>query len=245
MDQKELKTSWKQRIIISVIAILLLGSTIATYVLIVLSNNKSNSSTLSQLQDDYTAKQTEINQRGYELSNVYFDTLNGFKSEVKGYNAEAANATGVQKRDLKIGDGRELATGDLNYFAYYIGWCPDESIFDSSFNDNSNPTSLKAPIYAGQGLIEGWNEGVVGMKIDGVREITVPGELAYGESREICGMTNAPLKFIILPITDNTLYELNDELEQIYAQLVNAYYSNSNSSTGGGTTTTTSDGTTE
>ncbi|MBR5409021.1 FKBP-type peptidyl-prolyl cis-trans isomerase [Candidatus Saccharibacteria bacterium] len=230
MDQKALKTSWKQRLIIIIIAILLLGSTFATYILIVLSNNNSSSNNLSKLQDDYTAKQVEINNRGAELSNVYFDVFKNFRSNVKAYNAEAVNSTGVQKTDLKEGDGRELTTGDLNYFAYYIGWCPDESVFDSSFDDFSNPTALTAPIYAGQGLIEGWNEGVVGMKIGGVREIAIPGELAYGESREICGTTNSPLKFIVMPITDETLFNLNNELEQIYAQLVNAYYSTSGNS---------------
>ena len=38
MDPKSLKTSWKQRIVIALIAILLLGSTIAMYAAIVLSN---------------------------------------------------------------------------------------------------------------------------------------------------------------------------------------------------------------
>ncbi|MBR3233292.1 FKBP-type peptidyl-prolyl cis-trans isomerase [Candidatus Saccharibacteria bacterium] len=146
---------------------------------------------------------------------------------VKAYNAEAANSVGVQKTDLKEGTGRELTTGDLDYYAYYIGWCADETVFDSSFNDFDNPTSLKAPLYAGQGLIEGWNEGVVGMKLGGVREITMPGELAYGESREICGGTNSPLKFIVLPLLeDDKLATLNGELQEIYMQIMSKYYNN-------------------
>ena len=79
-------------------------------------------------------------------------------------------------------------------------------------------------------MIEGWNDGVVGMKIGGIREITIPGELAYGDSREICGATNSPLKFIILPVTDEKLTQLEAELEDIYAQLINAYYSSYSSS---------------
>lgn len=241
MDQNALKTSTKQRIVIAIIAILLLGSTIATYILIVLSSNNSGDAKLSKLQDDYTAKQVEINEYGKTMSDKYFDTMNSFRSEVKAYNAEAVNNSGVKKTDLKEGDGRELATGDLNYFAYYIGWCPDETIFDSTFNDKDNPTSLNTPIYAGQGLIEGWNEGVVGMKVGGVREIAIPGELAYGESREICGATNSPLKFVIMPVTDDKLFELNNDLENIYGELVQAYYNSSSyknaSTTGGGSST--------
>lgn len=230
MDQKALKTSMKQRIAIIVIAILLLGSTIAAYVAIVVSSSKSNSGT-SELEEKYTAVRTEINDYSVVLSNTYFDTLASYRSEVKAYNAESANSVGIQKTDLLEGTGRELVADDLNYFAYYIGWCPDETIFDSSFDDASNPTSLKAPLYAGQGLIAGWNEGVIGMKIGGVREIQMPGELAYGESREICGMTNSPLKFIVMPIVDDKLSELETKLENVYAQLVQAYYS-SNAASG-------------
>lgn len=225
MDPKSLKTSVKQRIIITAIAILLLGSTIATYVGIIVSNSNGSNSSTSQLEDQYTNKQAEINTYAVTLSNKYFSTFSSFRSEVKAYNAEAANSVGVRTRDLLEGTGRELATGDLEYFAYYIGFCPDESIFDSSFDNKDNPTQLTAPIYAGQGLIEGWNTGVVGMKIGGVREIQMPGEQAYGETREICGTTNSPLKFIVMAVEDEKLKELNNELETIYAELVSRYSS--------------------
>ncbi|MBR3263909.1 FKBP-type peptidyl-prolyl cis-trans isomerase [Candidatus Saccharibacteria bacterium] len=228
MDPNSLKTSWKRRIVIIVIAILLLGSTIATYVgIVVSSGNKSNSST-SELEEQYTDKQAEINNYAVTLSDKYFSSFANYRSEVKAYNAEAANSVGVHTRDLLEGTGRELATGDLEYYAYYIGFCPDESVFDSSFNDYNNPTQLLAPIYAGQGLIQGWNAGVVGMKIGGVREIQMPGEQAYGDSREICGMTNAPLKFIVMAIEDEKLNELNNEFEQLYAEIVSRYYNSAN-----------------
>lgn len=227
MDQSELKTTTKQRIIIAAIAVLLLGSTIATYILIVISGSNSGDAKLEKLQEEYTAKQVEVNEYGTELSSKYFDELNSYRSRVKGYNAEAVNSQGVQKTDLKEGSGKELSSGDTAYFAYYIGWCADETIFDSSFNSSSEPTSLAVPIYAGQGLITGWNEGVIGMKVGGVREIAIPGELAYGETREICGTTNAPLKFIIMPVAEEKLFTLNAELEDIYARLIEAYYSSS------------------
>lgn len=233
MDEKSLKTSTKQRIVIAIIAILLLGSTIAAYVAIVVSsgNSGNNNSKLSKLEQQYTEKQTEITNYAATLSNTYFTDFSSYRSRVKAFNAEAANSVGIQKTDLKEGTGRELVTDDIDYFAYYIGWCPDESVFDSSFDDYDNPTSLKAPLYAGQGLIEGWNEGVIGMKIGGVREIQMPGELAYGTSREICGTTNSALKFIIMPITDQQLSVYENELETIYAELISAYYSQQSSST--------------
>lgn len=223
MDEKLLKTSLKQRIVISVIAILLLGSTVATYVAIVASNGSSKDGS-SELETRYSEKAAEMNAYAATLSEKYFDDFSKYKSEVKSYNAETANSTGVKKRDLKTGTGHELASGDTDYFAYYIGWCPDESVFDSSLDDFSNPTSLKNPLYAGQGLIEGWNQGVIGMKVGGVRELTIPGELAYGDSQEICGTTNSPLKFIVMIIEDAKLKELNTELNDIYSELINSYY---------------------
>ncbi len=228
MDEKLLKTSITQRIWITVIAVLLLGSTIATYVAIVASSQNKGGSQ-SDLETQYSEKQNEISAYSETLSNKYFSDFVNTRSQVKAYNAEAANSKGVQKNDLKEGTGRELTTGDLNYFAYYIGFCADETVFDSSFNPSfEEPTSLKVPLYAGQGLIEGWNEGVVGMKLGGIREITMPGELAYGENREICGGLNSPLKFIVLALEeDDKLGTLNQELQNIYIQLMQNYSTSS------------------
>ena len=231
MPEKELKTSLKQRILIIVIAIFLLGSTIAAYVATVVignlqktAGNKVDNEELTALEEEYSSKQSEINEYGNELSKKYFDTMKGYRSRVKAYNAASINNDGLQTKDLKEGNGRKLAEGDTDYFAYYIGWCADESVFDSSFDDEESPTVLNAPLSASVGLIEGWNQGVVGMKIGGVREIAIPGELAYGETQEICGGTNSPLKFVVMAVDDEKLTKLNDELTDIAAKINAIYY---------------------
>ena len=67
--------------------------------------------------------------------------------------------------------------------------------------------------------------GMAGARLGGVREITIPGELAYGESREICGGKNKPLKFIVMPIErTEPLATLSDELNDITMRLQYAYY---------------------
>lgn len=230
MQEKELRTSTRQRVVIIIIAILTLVSTILAYLLIVMSGNKSsdsveNDSEMIALQEEYSAKQSEINEYGAVLASQYFDEFNSYRSQIKAYNATTANTDGLKTVDLKEGTGRELAEGDTDYFAYYIGWCADESIFDSSFNDNEAPTTLNAPLSASVGLIEGWNQGVIGMKIGGIREISIPAELAYGDTQEICGGTNSPLKFLVLPITDEKLTTLGAELEEIYGKMVERYSS--------------------
>ncbi|MBR3319482.1 FKBP-type peptidyl-prolyl cis-trans isomerase [Candidatus Saccharibacteria bacterium] len=231
MQEKDLKPSVKQRVIFALVAALLLGSSIAAYVMIVMGNNNINYSKMNmqQLQDAYSEKNAELDEVGEELSNTYFDEFKAYKKNVKAYNSSTANSNGVQSKDLKEGDGETI--GDSGYAAYYIGWCSDESIFDSSFDNIKEPTALKTPIIVEeQTLIEGWYLGTEGMRLGGVREITIPGPLAYGESQEICGGTNSPLKFIIMPVPiSDRLKELNSELDKIYSALINAYsqtYSN-------------------
>lgn len=235
MEEQTLKTSWKQRIVIIIVAVLLLGSVIMTYMLVVLNGNGSGSSSstsnndqIADLTAEYQAASEELEAAAKPLSDKYFNEFVGYKSEVKSYNSANANAGGLVVDDLKVGTGKTIEDGNTDYSAYYIGWCADGSIFDSSFNDNEDPTSLKAPLDASVGLIEGWNQGVVGMKLGGVRKMTIPGSLAYGETQEICGGTNSPLKFVVYAIeTDAKLKELNEKLDDIYYRLYAAYASGS------------------
>lgn len=233
MEEKALKTSWRQRIVILIVAVLLLGSVVLTYMLVVLNGNVSSSELssdeqIAKLTEEYQRKSEELEAAAVPLSDKYFDEFVKYKSEVKSYNSANANAAGLETKDLKVGTGKTLEEGDTDYAAYYIGWCADGSIFDSSFNNNEDPTSLKAPLDAAIGLIEGWNQGVVGMKLGGVRQMTISGALAYGDTQEICGGTNSPLKFVVFAIEpDAKLKELNDELDDIYMQLYYAYASGS------------------
>lgn len=227
MEEQTLKTSWKQRLIIAFVALLLLGSTIAVYVMIVLGNDTIDYSkmTSSQLETAYEEVYAEYSARAAELSAIYFDDFSTYRSKVKAYNSTTANSNGVTSKDLKEGDGDEVETG--NYNAYYIGYCADESIFDSSFDSYDDPTELGAPLTVEDDrLIEGWYSGVKGMKIGGVREVTIPSSLAYGDSYEICGGYDSPIRFIIYAIErDEQLSEIYTRLNEIYAALSSAYAS--------------------
>ncbi len=207
MEEKELKTSLKQRIFIVVIAVIMLGSIIASYAAIVLAGNSSTSSSdTSTISDEKIAEYESLYEEKKavfaEKSQGDFAEFVQYKTNVKGYNEISANENGVQTSDLKVGDGRELTEDDTDYLAYYIGWCADETVFDSSFDDLDNPTSLTGALDPASGLIEGWHVGVEGMKLGGVREITVPGELAYGDTQEICGGYSKPLKFIVMAVAN-------------------------------------------
>ena len=61
-------------------------------------------------------------------------------------------------------------------------------------------------LFRSAGVIEGWREGIKGMKIGGVRIITIPSEKAYGEtgSKDATGKetipANTPLKFLVMAV---------------------------------------------
>ncbi len=72
---------------------------------------------------------------------------------------------------------RAVATGD-NITVNYRGWtATDKNIFDQSFNRGDEGFTFDV----GGRVIDGWNEGVVGMKQGEVRRLYIPSEMGYGE----------------------------------------------------------------
>lgn len=92
-------------------------------------------------------------------------------------NMEQENTpAGLQIEDVKVGEGAEAVSGD-QVTVHYVGTFENGSTFDSSRAKDAPFTFL---LGAGR-VIQGWDEGVVGMKIGGIRKLVIPPELAYGE----------------------------------------------------------------
>lgn len=85
--------------------------------------------------------------------------------------------TGLTYEDIKIGEGALCKGRGQTAIVHYTGWLEDGTKFDSS-KDRDDPFSF--PVDCGY-VIRGWDEGVVGMCIGGLRKLRVPPELAYGE----------------------------------------------------------------
>src|SRR3954465_10568960 len=77
--------------------------------------------------------------------------------------------------DLKVGTGAEAKAGK-QVTVHYVGTLTSGSKFDSSRDRNEG---FEFKLGAGQ-VIKGWDEGVAGMKVGGLRKLTVPPELGYG-----------------------------------------------------------------
>lgn len=229
MEEKELKTSLKQRIFITVIAVVMLGSIIASYAAIILGGSKDSDGTDTGIDAAKVAEYTEAYEKKLAefqaVTNADYEEFIKYKSEVKAFNENTANENGLQTKDLKVGDGEVLSGESSNYLAYYIGYCADESVFDSSFDDNDNPTAFGRILDPSLGMIEGWNLGIDGMRVGGIRRITIPGELAYGESMEICGGMNKPLRFLVMAVAkDEQLESLSSELDEAFMRYQYAQY---------------------
>ena len=95
---------------------------------------------------------------------------------------EAANVTKLIKIDMKKGKG-ETATAGREVAVHYTGWLYDATVagnrgkkFDSSL-DRGAP--IKFPLGAGM-VIDGWEQGLEGMKVGGQRTLIIPPHLGYG-----------------------------------------------------------------
>jgi FKBP-type peptidyl-prolyl cis-trans isomerase FkpA len=84
-------------------------------------------------------------------------------------------ASGLQIEELTVGTGATAEAGQ-NVTVHYTGWLTNGTKFDSSKDRND-------PFRFGLGqrqVIAGWDEGVQGMLVGGVRKLTIPPELGYG-----------------------------------------------------------------
>ena len=82
---------------------------------------------------------------------------------------------GLRVEVLQAGSGDEIKIGDVAV-VNYVGTFDDGTVFDSSYNRG---VAFEFPVGAGR-VIEGWDLGVVGMKVGEKRKLTIDPELAYG-----------------------------------------------------------------
>ena len=88
-----------------------------------------------------------------------------------------ADVTELKIEDTKVGTGT-VAEAGKSVTVHYTGWLTNGTKFDSS-KDHGQP--FKFQLGAGQ-VIKGWDQGVAGRKVGGVRKLTIPPSLAYGEN---------------------------------------------------------------
>lgn len=206
------KTKLRERILFGGIAVFMVISTIAMYAAMVMGSSgdqpqyqmsdEQSKKYLDELMAKYDKQAKYYQEIGDKLSETYYSQFLPYKTANVAYNAQTVKE--LKTNDLKIGDGEEIKD-DTDYRAYYIGWLADGTIFDSSFETDSE--KLKSPLEKSDGLIEGWKKGVIGMKIGGVRELSIPAGQAYGDKEQGNIPANSPLKFVVMLIPPMTAEE--------------------------------------
>ncbi|QDV36076.1 FKBP-type peptidyl-prolyl cis-trans isomerase [Tautonia plasticadhaerens] len=90
---------------------------------------------------------------------------------------ELVTDSGLRVTTLEPGDPEgETARVGTTIRAYYKGMLEDGTVFESNFGEEP----LERTLAAGS-LIQGWVEGIAGMKVGERRKLVIPPELAYGE----------------------------------------------------------------
>lgn len=98
--------------------------------------------------------------------------------------------------DLRVGDGSEAVNGNT-IVVNYTGWLYDGSKTDQKglqFETSRGSAPFAFILGAGQ-VIPGWDRGIPGMKVGGLRRLVIPPSLAYGEARLGIIPPNATLVF--------------------------------------------------
>jgi peptidylprolyl isomerase len=83
--------------------------------------------------------------------------------------------SGLKYVDVKVGTGPAAKTGD-QLSVNYEGKLLDGTKFDSSY-DRGEPFPLVLGVSQ---VIQGWTEGLAGMKAGGIRKLIIPPQLGYG-----------------------------------------------------------------
>ncbi len=133
---------------------------------------------------------------------VWYDTKEQQKNDEAQSQAGAAeigNQNTIMQNlkitDIVVGTGAEARNGDT-VSVLYTGSLDDGTVFDASSKHGNQPFSFT--LGAGR-VIQGWDLGVLGMKVGGKRELVIPPELGYGATPPPGSAIppNATLHFIV------------------------------------------------
>ena len=100
-----------------------------------------------------------------------------------------AKVDSLQVTDTKVGDGQEVKEGDTVTVDYTGALAATGVIFQSSL-DSGQPVTFSL-----SQVIEGWQQGIPGMKVGGTRRLLIPAAMAYGSTAQDGIPANSDLVF--------------------------------------------------
>lgn len=115
---------------------------------------------------------------------------NSMPIQQNGQSQNGQASTDLQIEDLAVGTGSQAKVGDA-VSVHYKGTLLNGTVFDSSYN-RGTPFSFTL---GENSVIQGWEQGVLGMKVGGKRKLVIPPHLAYGPSARGLIPANSTLVF--------------------------------------------------
>ena len=186
-------TSRGQRMAIWIICLVMAGGTmLALFLPMIFANNPDadpNKISYNKALEEYEKQQQEQDRMMEEAAGAQVVFGDWEKTTF-----DADSVTELDVKVLREGTG-ELVTPASEIGAYYTGWTPDGTIFDSTKRaDLENEVRN----FSLTGVISGWTEGLSGQRVGGVYQLTIPSEMAYGEAGSGSKIPpNTPLRFIV------------------------------------------------
>ncbi len=181
-------TTNSQRIGIWIIVVFLVIGTLGGFLAMVLQ--PSNQAADMEAQQAAYEKQLEELRKQQEEERKASKPLKGYEDAAKPFDKESVKELTVET--LKKGNGK-VVEADSTISANYFGWTADGQIFDSTNKrGETNPVEFSLT-----GVIEGWTEGLTGVKVGSTVLLTIPADKAYGDVDNGLGSPTGPLKFIV------------------------------------------------
>lgn len=138
---------------------------------------------------------TPNNQNDSQSNEVVNPTSIPTKAErtiVPNMNTQQEEVKELKIEDEKKGGGAEVKSGD-KVEVNYTGTLLNGTKFDSSYDRDQ---TFSFTVGAGE-VIQGWDQGLIGMRVGGKRKLTIPADMGYGEQGSGPIPPNSPLLFEI------------------------------------------------
>lgn len=172
-----------QRVAAFTLALLFLLTTIGTAVYVIWQLRSEDSGIITE---DTTVTQQPEDANGACGSKTYAAVEPRPIPDVKTASTPVAE---LQTVDVKVGDGQEVQPGDCVAALYYGTLAANGEKFDGNY-ETGKPIEFSL-----SGVIEGWTEGIPGMKVGGIRRLVIPADMAYGETAQGSIPANSDLVF--------------------------------------------------
>lgn len=108
-----------------------------------------------------------------------------------------AGPGGMRLKDLQVGQG-VMAERGMVATIHFIGWLDENGARGREIYNSRSEGRPVSFVIGTDGVMPGWNEGLLGMQPGGARMLLLPPAMAYGE-RAVAGVipANAPMMFRI------------------------------------------------